>query len=135
MKKILFVAMTVVGTTALLGCASNAPVPASLVTLGVDFNWSSHSGCPTLSPQINLSNVPTKAKKIKVNMVDKQNPTFNHGGGMVAYVDNVLPEGALKSYYGPCPPSGTHRYEITVDAIDANHVVVGRGKATRDFSK
>ena len=118
----------------MFGCAGT-PVSKNLVKMDVDFNWSSRSGCSAVSPQINLRNVPAGIQQIKVHMIDKQHAMFNHGGGELAYTGNTLPEGALKNYYGPCPPNGSHDYEMTVDAVDANGVVVGRGKAIRAFSK
>ena len=46
----------------------------------------------------------------------------------------VIPAGALKNgYNGPCPPSGSHRYEFTVQAVDAAGVVVGSGKKALSF--
>jgi hypothetical protein len=62
-------------------------------------------------------------------------PTWNHGGGTVTYDgSDIIPAGALKNgYNGPCPPSGSHRYEFTVQAIDAAGVVVGIGKEAHPF--
>ena len=134
MKSFIVATSVVVGLSVLTGCAG-APVSKNLVKMDVDFNWTSRSGCSAVSPPINLSNVPAGTQQIKVHMIDKQYPMFNHGGGEVTYAGNTLPEGALKSYYGPCPPNGSHDYEMTVNALDANGVVVGRGKAVRAFSK
>lgn len=65
-------------------------------------------------------------------MVDLDKPDFNHGGGTVQYDgSNVIRAGALKSYTGPCPPSGRHRYSIKVDTIDASGVNTGSGKQTQ----
>ena len=63
------------------------------------------------------------------------NGQSNHGGGTVAYDGSgVIPAGALKSgYNGPCPPSGSHRYEFTVKAVYAAGVIVGQGKQTQSF--
>ena len=47
---------------------------------------------------------------------------------------DVIPAGALQDgYNGPCPPSGSHRYQFTVKAIDAAGVIVGTGQQTRRF--
>ena len=40
----------------------------------------------------------------------------------------VIHEGAGSGYFGPCPPSGTHRYEITVVARDGQSRAVASGE-------
>ena len=63
------------------------------------------------------------------------NATYRHGGGTVEYTgSNALPEGVLKNYEGPCPPSGAHTYEITVKALNAEKtMILGEGVSSRKF--
>jgi phosphatidylethanolamine-binding protein (PEBP) family uncharacterized protein len=47
--------------------------------------------------------------------------------GITSSTEGGVPEGGLQaqnsagdaSYFGPCPPSGTHRYRFTVVALEA----------------
>src|SRR5215831_9972716 len=70
--------------------------------MGVDFTFGPKHKCQGISPEIRLSNVPV--------------------GGP------VIQEGAGSGYFGPCPPSGTHRYEITVVARDGQNRAVASGE-------
>jgi len=118
----------------LFGCATT-PVSPDAVTLSVDFAWQASDRCSRRSPEIRVANVPATTQTLQVKLKDRDVPNWNHGGGTVAYDGSgVIPAGALKSgYNGPCPPSGSHRYEFTVKAIDASGVIVGVGKTTRNF--
>ncbi|HSO20761.1 MAG TPA: hypothetical protein VLT88_14960 [Desulfosarcina sp.] len=116
------------------GCAS-APVGPDAVELGVDFEWQTSDRCSSRSPEIRVTNIPPATQTLKIRLKDRDVPTWNHGGGSVAYKGSgVIPAGALKNgYNGPCPPRGTHRYEFTVQALDAAGTIVGSGKRMRPF--
>ncbi len=64
-------------------------------------------------------------------MVDLNTPSFNHGGGEVEFNgQTTIPEGALKHFNGPCPPT-QHNYKFTVQAINADKsAVVGVGEVS-----
>lgn len=88
----------------------------------ISFTWDGlklcNSGNATTvkSPAFTLKDVPEGTAFIKFRMVDKDVPSFNHGGGTVAYQGgDVIPAGAFK-YLSPCPPGGSHRYEWTATA-------------------
>ncbi len=67
-------------------------------------------------------------------MVDLDVPGFNHGGGSVQYFGAAQVTAGAFQYVGPCPPSGSHRYEFTVIAInESGDTALGRGKAMRVF--
>jgi hypothetical protein len=88
-----------------------------------------------LSPPLEISGVPGKAKSLALIMDDPDAP----GGAWIHWVvwnidpklaeipENSLPQGALEGvtsfgslgYGGPCPPSGVHRYFFRVFALDA----------------
>ena len=82
-----------------------------------------------------MSNVPKGTKFLLVKLKDYDAPNWNHGGGKVPYTGaKVIKAGAPKNgYNGPCPPSGRHRYEFSVKAIDKDGVIIGMGKAMRKF--
>jgi len=126
MKRILLLAMA----SALAGCQT---VPDNAAKLDVSFNFTSASRCSSVSPAITILGAPAGTAKYSVVMSDKQAPGFNHGGGTVQASGNTIQAGALKSYTGPCPPTGSHDYTISVKALDASGAVVGAGSATRRF--
>jgi hypothetical protein len=46
----------------------------------------------------------------------------------------IIPAGALKDgYNGPCPPDGSHTYEFTVKALDANEDTLAEGSAEQRY--
>lgn len=128
MKRLLLLA----GMGFVAGCTSSS-VPDDAASLNVSFQFTEEHRCSAQSPQITVSGAPTETAQYTVRLRDHQAPAFNHGGGTVAASGDVIPAGALRSYTGPCPPSGQHTYEITVNALDAGGKIVGRGSATQRF--
>lgn len=104
--------------------------------MGVAFEWGPTKQCfDSKSPPIKLSNVPQGTAKLLIKMIDQNASSFDHGGGSVAFKGQAqLPYGAFK-YKGPCPPSGTHFYKITVNAVDASGKTLSTSSATQPFSK
>jgi phosphatidylethanolamine-binding protein (PEBP) family uncharacterized protein len=122
---------------AIYGCDSTK-VSENTSTLDVNFEWTKTSACSSISPAIQVGNIPHETKYLEVKMVDLDMPTYDHGGGEVAYDgSDSISEGSLKSYTGPCPPPGVeHTYEITVKALsDDKKLILGHGKAVRKFKK
>ena len=103
--------------------------------LGVAFKWSSADRCSHSSPEIRVSNIPAGTKSLKVRLKDLDVPSWRHGGGTVpADPSGVIPRGALTDgYNGPCPPDGTHHYEITVKAVSADDDTLAEGSAEQSF--
>ncbi len=88
----------------------------------------------TTNPIVTLTNVPEGTAFLKFKMVDWDYAPANHGSETLPYTGPVLTHGALKSYWGPCPPRGPHRYEMTFEALNAGQtLVLGSGAAMRYY--
>lgn len=103
-----------------------------------------------ISPPLVFSNVPDDAGSLTLVVDDPDAPagTFIHwvlynidpaGGGIDA---DSVPAGAAQcvtsagrpGYYGPCPPSGTHRYFFKLFALDGMLSLPGDASA-RDLER
>lgn len=85
------------------------------------------------SPELLISGVPESAKSLVLILDDPDAPggTFNHWvvwnipptasiikeGASVEGISGIN-SGGESGYYGPCPPSGTHRYIFKLYALD-----------------
>lgn len=88
-----------------------------------------------VSPPLDIAGIPEDAVSLALIMHDPDAPTgdflhwsiWNLHADIVSLGENELPEGAVqgsndfgkKSYGGPCPPSGTHRYIFELYALDS----------------
>ncbi len=96
--------------------------------LGVEFSWAGITPCTNVSPKITVRDVPAATKRFRVELVDLDSAFARHGGGEVdAAPGGIIPEGALKSYRGPCPSQQSILYEMRVEALDASGRVLARG--------
>lgn len=107
----------------------------------VDWEWKVSHLCSTTSPGLVVSGIPSEARSLQVTMVDLDFTKFNHGGGSAAVAGETsitIPEGALRSYRGPCPPNFPnfgHDYQFTVQAIAGDgKTELSRGSKTKNFS-
>lgn len=109
--------------------------------MGLDVQWGPQAACSGQAPAVKLSGVPKGTTKLDFKMVDLDLPTFNHGGGTIDFTGKTSFAageifGTFSSYRGPCPPAhATHRYEWTVQALDASGKVLGSAKAVRPFKR
>jgi phosphatidylethanolamine-binding protein (PEBP) family uncharacterized protein len=102
---------------------------AGASAFSLSFRW-----CGSGSPVFSLSEVPKGTTTLQFHMVDLDVPSFNHGGGNVAYKgQSSVPCGALTNYSPPSPPSGSHSYQITVMAIGSGNSNLGTATFTRKF--
>lgn len=107
--------------TSLIKYAAVAGVAAIIATSAeafeIQFDWSGLKLCTSgnpnrvANPAFTLTDVPAGTKYIRFKLVDKDVPSYNHGGGVVAYTgQTIIQPGAFK-YKSPCPPNGQHTYE------------------------
>jgi phosphatidylethanolamine-binding protein (PEBP) family uncharacterized protein len=81
-----------------------------------------------------VTEVPQGTTRLAFRMVDKNVPTYPHGGGTVDYQGKTVIPGGAFSYKGPCPPpSQQHSYEWTVQALDANGRALAAAIAIQKF--
>jgi phosphatidylethanolamine-binding protein (PEBP) family uncharacterized protein len=118
------------GAAMALGCLTLA-APASAMSLS--FTWVGTAACSSTPPAFKIASAPEGTKYLDFELKDFDAPNFKHGGGTVDYTgQSTIPAGAF-SYTGPCPPSGAHRYQWTVTALDAGKHAIGRATATASF--
>ncbi len=111
-------------------------------SLDVEFTWDGIRRCTGISPEIRVANIPEGTVAFQVKLKDHDSPDYNHGGGTVPNDGSGIiakkalkPDFGLKNRYrGPCPPMGSHTYEFTVKAVDADGKVLAEGHAVQPFS-
>ncbi|MCL6707470.1 hypothetical protein M8R20_10700 [Pseudomonas sp. R2.Fl] len=103
--------------------------------MSMSFDWGPTKKCDSKSPPISVKGVPDGTARLQFSMTDLNVPDFRHGGGTVDYSgQKSIPYGAFR-YKGPCPPSGKHKYRITVKALDAKKKTLATAAATQSFPK
>ncbi len=122
---------TIVTVVAVAGSSSAA---AQAPTFSVDFTWQGTASCfDPKSPPFALSGVPAGTKRLRFAMKDLDAPSFPHGGGTVAFSgQSDVGRGAF-SYRGPCPPSGQHTYQWTIEAQDEAGRTLASATIARKF--
>jgi phosphatidylethanolamine-binding protein (PEBP) family uncharacterized protein len=102
---------------------------ADASAFSMSFRW-----CGLGSPVFALNSVPKGTTTLQFHMIDLQVPSYNHGGGTVAYKgQSTVACGALTNYSPPSPPSGSHSYQITVTAFGPGNSNIGSASFTRAF--
>ena len=109
----------------------------------IDYSWSVKHKCSTISPKIEITDLPKNTTQLSVKMVDHDMRSFDHGGGYIKNeagfpVSFTIEEGALKQYKGPCPPNFSsfgHDYEITVKASNSSNEKLGSASKKTTFSR
>jgi phosphatidylethanolamine-binding protein (PEBP) family uncharacterized protein len=97
-------------------------VPAAAAEFTLSFEWGDIPLCTTghpntvPNPKFVLSNIPAGTKFIQFKLTDLDVPSYDHGGGIVAYTGTDTIEPGAFEYKSPCPPSGSHRYRWTATA-------------------
>jgi phosphatidylethanolamine-binding protein (PEBP) family uncharacterized protein len=74
-----------------------------------------------------LTTVPAGVASYEVKLTDLDVPNFKHWHETLPAAGSSIREAAGSGYVGPCPPSGTHRYEIRVMARNGERRAVASG--------
>jgi phosphatidylethanolamine-binding protein (PEBP) family uncharacterized protein len=136
MKKSVLIFIIVV---LVMGCAKDSNlivIPKDAAEMDVEFSWNGIQACSHESPEIRVSRIPDGTEELQVQLKDRTQPAYRHGGGIVKHDGSgIIPAGALKiGYNGPCPPPGErHKYEFSVMAKNAEGVIIGFGKSRQSF--
>ena len=99
------------------------------------FSWLGIKACGRTSPAFTIQDAPEGTERLRFVMIDKDAPSFRHGGSTIPYNGSGrVPEGAI-DYIGPCPPAGTtHSYVWTIEALDRNGKTIARATAGGSFA-
>ena len=126
-----FYPVVIIAVISMFSACTATKLAPNAAKLDINYEWTSQTNCSNQSPEIRLTGIPAGTQKLRVNVVDTT-VAYDHGGGTVSYTGtNVIPAGKLSSFRGPCPPGSTHQYSMTIDAIDASGVIIGRGEKTK----
>jgi phosphatidylethanolamine-binding protein (PEBP) family uncharacterized protein len=114
--------------------AAIAASPSTASAMTVKFSWAGYTACSSRSPAFTLSDVPSGTVKLAFRMIDKDAPTYPHGGGTIAYSGNDEISAGAFSYKGPCPPAGQqHSYQWTVQALNGHGHEITSASAVEKF--
>lgn len=132
--------LVLLATLGLSSCGSTPTVEPSAVTfIVIDASWTAKSECSTISPPMKLLFIPANTSQIVINMVDSAAPNTLLATDVITAngrTTQSIPEGALRSYKGPCPPKGsTHEYTFTVIAYSKSGKTLGEGTSGMPFSR
>lgn len=123
---------TLVAAALLVACSALNGASAA-GALSVSFSWAKRHECSSTPPAFRIGGIPKGTKYLRFTMTDLDVPTYQHGGGTIAYKGSGrIPEGAFR-YTGPCPPGERHSYEFVVEALGADRRVLAKGSAVRKF--
>jgi len=129
---------SIAALTLLAACDEPSPpkvMSKSVVSLGVNFSWDGTARCfDPASPPFAISNAPAQTASLNFRLTDLNVPQFDHGGGSIAYAGPEIPRNAFR-YKGPCPPSGSHKYQWDVEALNASGVIIALGSSALPFSQ
>jgi len=124
-----------VAAVVLAGCNESRPgasQSSALPQMSVAFAW-----CQGASPSFKIGQIPAATKSLRLKMVDRDVPTWTHGGGDVTISGPTanIPCGAISgAYNGPNPPTGQiHTYEWTVTALDGSGNALAMGTASKKY--
>ncbi len=104
----------------------NGPIPLHFAC--------TREGGDGVSPPLEISGVPAEAKSLALALEDPDAPIgtwthwtlWNMSPRLTSLREGTVPQGAVqgansagqKGYFGPCPPTGAHRYLFKVYALD-----------------
>ena len=98
------------------------PVSLSAEEFKIEFTWDGLRSCTSGNPNrvpnpiFKVSGLPKGAVGIDFRMIDKNVPSYNHGGGWIEISSDGKVPAKSFWYESPCPPNGAHKYEWTAKA-------------------
>jgi hypothetical protein len=108
--------------TIIMALVANIGLCGAAQAFTIEFDWDGLRLCNTgrpntvPNPEFVVTGLPEGTNAVIFRLVDKDVPSFNHGGGTVSMLaDGIVPQGSFR-YKSPCPPSGRHTYEWTATA-------------------
>lgn len=119
------------GFAPLLLVATLFTTATNAAEFSIAFEWGDiplcTSGLPNKipNPRFTVSNVPPETKIISFRLTDLDAPSYDHGGGNVAFSGQSVIEPGAFTYKSPCPPSGSHRYQWTASAKNGTDISSG----------
>ena len=117
-----------------MNAASSISISSPAFQAGSDIPAKFTCNGTNISPEIQIRGVPNEAKSLVLIVDDPDAPrglfthwiVWNIDPKTTRVAENSAPAGAVqgtndfgkRSYGGPCPPSGTHRYFFKIFALD-----------------
>ena len=130
----------------LFGCTNNirpTDIPPDAKKFNVDFSLEGMIPCKTLTVSdisINNDQVPKNTSRLFLIIEDLDFFNNPHGAKTISYKTSGNSgffglEGPFKLFqpFCPLPPGATHRYQLTVRALDKDNKIIGFGQATQKF--
>ncbi len=115
-------------------------LPSMAGEFSFTFEWGDIPSCDDgytfagKSPVFTLSNVPEGTKQITFTMKDLD-VDYDHEGGTAKYTgENIIPFGAFE-YLVPCPPNGSHMYQWTAYAENADEDTLAKASSKQKYPK
>jgi Raf kinase inhibitor-like YbhB/YbcL family protein len=134
MKPISFALAIFVGTILNMNAASSISVTTPAFQAGGDIPAKFTCNGANVNPELKINGVPNESKSLVLIVDDPDAPRGLFTHWIVWNIDpkttdigeNSTPAGGVqgtndfgkRSYGGPCPPSGTHRYFFKIFALD-----------------
>jgi len=136
MKPIWFALAISLGGIFNMNAASSISITSPAFQVNGDIPAKFSCNGANVSPELQIKGVPNEAKSLVLIVDDPDAPRglFTHwiawsiDAKTTRIAENSAPAGAVqgtndfgkRSYGGPCPPSGTHRYFFKIFALDIN---------------
>lgn len=125
---------------ALVLAATLAIAPTLGSAFEIGFEWGGLKLCTSgnpntvTNPKFTLKDVPAGTEYIRFRLVDRNVPSYNHGGGTVKWDGKSTVAPGMFKYKSPCPPGGRHTYEWTATALKSKTGgKLGEAKARRTY--
>ena len=137
-KENLITFRTLLGAAVILGGGAAAPAVHA-----DDFSFTFEKGdiplCNTGYPNrvdnaiFTLKNVPEGTTEIRFSLTNQDVSSYNYGGGSADYSGGDVIQPGEFSYGSPCPPSGSHNYDWSARARNADGDTLARTRSSKKY--